>query len=1246
MIGSGIARTAAAFEWDLPGERRLAIHGFYESRLLFVGSELPLNGATWSSFRQVLSTEFELSLLPDGYGPFDSVFLFSRFLISYDCIYTRACGLANSADSSVGDSRRAVRQPLSLAEDVVNKAPYFAGLLELKYRPGSLVPAQQPLNPGRRYRDCENSPGVFSNPFPLAVFCNLENRSPLDNPNNQTGNKFWEVRAGSFSPNTRPSLTAAARSMIGDEEFARIQNLLIAGSVLSVSQNAYRSALLAEASETGDALRAAALRAEAAEILGTPENTFDANILELLGTRADPNRFAILAGEMAPELLTAQWGSSELRNLVWPFLASINTPIRPQGYFASGAALDSIGHYDQALGETITATVGGLPQTSDADGYPVYTAEGATNRANPFFVGPDGIRDTADDLPFVERNERAIAAGYRLALPIQGTDLASFDGTFGRNRPGVDAVRPVYARAAQIDVASASSPGTTKQVELYGVYSPEFLVNQGCRDVPGASYSRASGQCVRGTENVSAEALASGCRVIERTNGSSLNVGANADGDCIEINTVSPASGSQLQFEVLGLLGDLAARPAEAVAEPLDATDFRSVAEGGVNNTLPGRPRSSDGGLVFQSPGMREQYEKYGHSLVSNLDLEYSVDQLQWNHGASQTEHEFAEGYLEFDLARSQVYARVGKLIVVWGKTELYRNQDRNNPLDTGNGIFAPLDEQRVGQWALDLTFSPKALMQVGPFEDLRLELLTIFNPFEPTDNGKCGEGTAVDIVCRKSFAAMANGLTGTGVIGELRPYNSHTGIERWDFGARVEGRFDRFTFAVSDFYGWDDTYYLDLVQQYERASDPTTGAPLSVNAIDQTVGCRVRTNAAGQEVGPDGNPLTTGDNLFPSAGECLLWDPPATPDAPQKLRSTDSVAALQTVNQSLFHSLCAYTYDPDDGFCPLDRLNNALEFGHISSVLGGLGLPGAVLLEGVETIQEADPDGSTSVTERGSTAFLTQAFLTVEPLAEKSSSYQDLGVSLRREQAALLGCGPAYASPCSSEQQAQWTGDSVIVADLTRDPTLGPSRLGGIDLMNADASVVTQEFVGLKAVSAGALVGTKLDAAQQIYFQAGVNFSRDGQRGFDLDRDFSRLGVQQNSPPLVDDIEAGSYLPLTPNQVIGLGVVGRAGFQIQAGEMREADSWIEPMPWTVNQEMLEKFGAIVFNTDPGNVLALDLAQNQWNLIDPDRDRELPVNYSDIDGEYCARWMTANDAAVSPPFNLGCTALETLSANL
>ena len=408
MILGGLTRTASAFEWDLPGERKFSIHGFYESRLLFVGSDLPANGATWSSFRHVLSTEAELTIFPDGFGPFDSMFMFTRFLVSYECIYTHACWTASSADSYGDKAYPANRQPLSLKEDVKNNSPYFAGLLKQQYRPGSVTDAREVLNPARRYRDCDNPPGVFSNPWPLAVFCNLNSRSPLDGPIQGGTNKLNEVRAGSFTPLSRPSLLAASRPAIGEEEFLRIQALMLGGQVLSRGQDAQRRGLLVEAAEAdarGERDVAEALRSEADEILGTPQDNFDANIPNLLATRPDPNRFEIFANSLAPGLLKAKWGSSQLRNQIWPFLATINTPIVPQGYFAGSAALDFVGQYEQGLSESLngSAEIGGLPPSTDADGVQVLNQTSILTEQNPFFIGRDGvIRDIVFGGPLSE----------------------------------------------------------------------------------------------------------------------------------------------------------------------------------------------------------------------------------------------------------------------------------------------------------------------------------------------------------------------------------------------------------------------------------------------------------------------------------------------------------------------------------------------------------------------------------------------------------------------------------------------------------------------------------------------------------------------------------------------------------------------------------------------------------------------------------------------------------------------------
>jgi hypothetical protein len=285
-------------------------------------------------------------------------------------------------------------------------------------------------------------------------------------------------------------------------------------------------------------------------------------------------------------------------------------------------------------------------------------------------------------------------------------------------------------------------------------------------------------------------------------------------------------------------LGRASLRPDEAILEPLDLTDAVAISKFSVvsgatrtGKTPPARPRGAGNQIFFQSPGVRKLY-KDQHNLRGNLDLNFDVDELRWGHGAGQDEHEFYEGYVEFEMFDSQLWARLGKLIMVWGKTELFRNQDRLNPVDISNGVITRLEEARIGQWALQTVLSPEAFMRVGPVEDLRLELVWIFDDFEPQDIGKCGENASIALVCGKGFGAYANGLAGIGIAGEVRPNKEFSGLKRWDYGIRLEGRWDRFTFSVSDFWGWDDA-------SISRRSTATSAVSTNLRAARSTTPAR-----------------------------------------------------------------------------------------------------------------------------------------------------------------------------------------------------------------------------------------------------------------------------------------------------------------------------------------------------------------------------------------------------------------------
>ena len=267
-----------------------------------------------------------------------------------------------------------------------------------------------------------------------------------------------------------------------------------------------------------------------------------------------------------------------------------------------------------------------------------------------------------------------------------------------------------------------------------------------------------------------------------------------------------------------------------------------------------------------------------------------------------------------------------------------------------------------------------------------------------------------------------------------------------------------------------------------------------------------------------------------------------------------------------------------------------------------------------------------------------------MNPKGAQGFTSQDLGNNLTTEQAALLGCGPSYANPCSKQQGRAWAADPAIAGDLKRTPDDPPPLFGGIDLMNADASVVTQEFVGLKALSPGALIGTRTNGHGVQVYLPGMNYSRNiGEFKDVIDQD-SGLPVK---------VETGQYLNLTPSQVINMGRVGRAQFQQESDPNTvQADGWIEPMPWKINKEAKDKWGAIVFDNDPNAPYDLNSPLNKWNTID--KNNTHPTAYDQIDGEYCARWMntrltssdTQDPTNTNTPFNHGCTALETASANL
>jgi len=211
-----------------------------------------------------------------------------------------------------------------------------------------------------------------------------------------------------------------------------------------------------------------------------------------------------------------------------------------------------------------------------------------------------------------------------------------------------------------------------------------------------------------------------------------------------------------------------------------------------------------------------------------SFDQNFTQSQLQWNRGASQEQtRELKEAYLDLDMLEGRLFLRLGRQTIVWGKTELFPVVDQMNPFDFALTTLPSLEESRIPLWSVRGIYS---FYDVGPLQDVRLELAVNLDRFQPNDIGKCGEPYAAWLVCGKSFGLFAHGLFGVGIAGEQRPDDFWESTRGLEFGARLEFRWERFSFAITNFWGYNDFPFIDKFNQYERRVDPATGRPLDVN--------------------------------------------------------------------------------------------------------------------------------------------------------------------------------------------------------------------------------------------------------------------------------------------------------------------------------------------------------------------------------------------------------------------------------
>ncbi|MCP5070453.1 MAG: hypothetical protein GY946_28125, partial [bacterium] len=401
---------------------------------------------------------------------------------------------------------------------------------------------------------CPNPPaGELAPGISNAFLCDTIDSTGLDGPHRTGAGNFDRVPSGSFNKQLSLALLAGVRDRIGEAEYFRLLGLLGSGEALTSGEEHLRRALLRRAAEldaASDASGAQALRDQAADLV---EGKFDEAIPSLIQARADRAR---------------------LEDLKSGLLQSVDT-------------VDTVTSHG-GLAASPSDTLTGVP--------PGLNPEKARVGSIPFFVSADGVPNTADDLPF-------LTGGLVKAPPIVAAGSPFPDSVF-------------------LETAQIANPSGTGTLELYGVFNPRQLRVDGCqRNSPSPfggsgtlSFDFATGTCANPATGVSIPDLANvdessltpeqvefaaflvrlGCdEEAEDGRSSSQQIGINADGDCIRVNSAGPP-GTQRPFDLLPLLADPRFRPAGADREPTNLTDYRNG-----DARLPARPQSPSGTPFF-----------------------------------------------------------------------------------------------------------------------------------------------------------------------------------------------------------------------------------------------------------------------------------------------------------------------------------------------------------------------------------------------------------------------------------------------------------------------------------------------------------------------------------------------------------------------------------------------------------------------------------------------------------------------
>jgi len=198
---------------------------------------------------------------------------------------------------------------------------------------------------------------------------------------------------------------------------------------------------------------------------------------------------------------------------------------------------------------------------------------------------------------------------------------------------------------------------------------------------------------------------------------------------------------------------------------------------------------SPNGGVTIGVPVRPCDEDSRGCGLDDYMD--YDKNDLRFPEFNDQLDF-IRELYVEGSIPTgemSELFLRVGKQQVVWGRTDLFRVLDIINPVDySRQNIYDELEDIRIPQWIASAEYRWGA---TSIFEDLNVQLVWNFDEFRPSDLGQ--GGTPYSILDAGSFFRAMNNCWENGcTVSNFAPLPPQVGdtpsLVAADFGPGVIG--------------------------------------------------------------------------------------------------------------------------------------------------------------------------------------------------------------------------------------------------------------------------------------------------------------------------------------------------------------------------------------------------------------------------------------------------------------------------